>query len=109
MFYSTMLFVIVGSSFQADEGESLSLISETNTATVGGLNPGAIYAFQVRARTERGYGSYSGNMYFQTLLGGKCPHASGVIHSLLNNARLLIIGLCYIAESSVIRKDKGSN
>ncbi|XP_073452067.1 ephrin type-B receptor 5-like [Aquarana catesbeiana] len=55
---------------KADEGESLSLISETNTATVGGLNPGAIYAFQVRARTERGYGSYSGNMYFQTLLGG---------------------------------------
>ncbi|XP_063819406.1 ephrin type-B receptor 5-like [Pseudophryne corroboree] len=55
---------------KTDEGESLSLISETNTATVGGLNPGAIYSFQVRARTERGYGAYSGNMYFQTLLGG---------------------------------------
>ncbi|CAI9594789.1 unnamed protein product [Staurois parvus] len=57
-------------SIQADEGESLSLISEINTATVGGLNPGAIYAFQVRARTDRGYGAYSGNMYFQTLLSG---------------------------------------
>ncbi|MEE6487015.1 hypothetical protein FKM82_014772 [Ascaphus truei] len=56
---------------KADEGESLSLISETNTATVGGLNPGAIYSFQVRARTERGYGLYSGNMYFQTLQGGE--------------------------------------
>ncbi|XP_053305983.1 ephrin type-B receptor 5-like, partial [Spea bombifrons] len=55
---------------KADEGESLFLISEINTATVGGLNPGAIYSFQVRARTERGYGAFSGNMYFQTSLGG---------------------------------------
>ncbi|OCT71181.1 ephrin type-B receptor 5 isoform X1 [Xenopus laevis] len=55
---------------KGDEGESLYLITETNTATIGGLNPGAIYSFQVRARTEGGYGAFSGNMYFQTLLGG---------------------------------------
>ncbi|XP_068113882.1 ephrin type-B receptor 5-like [Hyperolius riggenbachi] len=73
---------------KADEGESLSLISETNTAIVGGLNPGAIYSFQVRARTERGYGSYSGNMYFQTLLGGG-------EHAALSQDKLpLIIGSC---------------
>ncbi|KAM9324562.1 ephrin type-B receptor 5-like [Gastrophryne carolinensis] len=58
---------------KGDEGESLFINSETNTATVGGLNPGAIYSFQVRARSERGFGAYSGNMYFQTLLGGGEP------------------------------------
>ncbi|XP_063290975.1 ephrin type-B receptor 5-like [Pelobates fuscus] len=73
---------------KADEGESLSLISETNTATVGGLNPGAIYSFQVRARTERGYGAYSGNMYFQTLLGG------GVQTELSQDKLPLIVGSC---------------
>ncbi|XP_031762193.1 ephrin type-B receptor 5-like isoform X2 [Xenopus tropicalis] len=55
---------------KGDEGESLYLISETNTATIGGLNPGAIYSFQVRGRSEGGYGAFSGSMYFQTLLGG---------------------------------------
>ncbi|CAH2322597.1 ephrin type-B receptor 5 isoform X4 [Pelobates cultripes] len=73
---------------KADEGESLSLISETNTATVGGLNPGAIYSFQVRARTKRGYGAYSGNMYFQTLLGG------GVQTELSQDKLPLIVGSC---------------
>ncbi|KAG8550150.1 hypothetical protein GDO81_028088 [Engystomops pustulosus] len=70
------------------EGESLSLITETNTATVGGLNPGAIYSFQVRARTERGYGAYSGNMYFQTLLGG------GEKSELSQDKLPLIVGSC---------------
>uniref|UniRef100_A0A8C5M1Y7 Receptor protein-tyrosine kinase n=1 Tax=Leptobrachium leishanense TaxID=445787 RepID=A0A8C5M1Y7_9ANUR len=73
---------------KADEGESLSLNSETNTATVGGLNPGAIYSFQVRARTERGYGAYSGNMYFQTLLGG------GEQTELSQDKLPLIVGSC---------------
>ncbi|KAM8924332.1 ephrin type-B receptor 5-like [Pelodytes ibericus] len=73
---------------KADEGESLSLISETNTATVGGLNPGAIYSFQVRARTERGFGAYSGNMYFQTLLGG------GEQAQLSQDKLSLIVGSC---------------
>ncbi|KAG9471487.1 hypothetical protein GDO78_014532 [Eleutherodactylus coqui] len=73
---------------KADEGESLFLISETNTATVGGLNPGAIYSFQVRARTERGYGAYSGNMYFQTLLGG------GEKSELSQDKLPLIVGSC---------------
>ncbi|NXL38841.1 EPHB5 protein, partial [Glaucidium brasilianum] len=34
--------------------------------------PGKIYAFQVRARTAVGCGPYSGKMYFQTSVGGKC-------------------------------------
>ncbi|XP_069837866.1 ephrin type-B receptor 5-like [Dendropsophus ebraccatus] len=73
---------------KADEGESLSLTSETNTATVGGLNPGAIYSFQVRARTDRGYGAYSGNMYFQTLLEG------GEKSELSQDKLPLIVGSC---------------
>ncbi|XP_053548996.1 ephrin type-B receptor 5-like [Bombina bombina] len=73
---------------KADEGESLSLISETNTATVGGLNPGAIYSFQVRARTEAGYGPYGGSMYFQTVHGGE-PRTD------ISQDRLpLIVGSC---------------
>lgn len=43
-------------------------------ATISNLSPGKIYAFQVRARTAVGYGPYSGKMYFQTLMGGKCYH-----------------------------------
>lgn len=43
-------------------------------ATISNLSPGKIYAFQVRARTAVGYGAYSGKMYFQTLMGGKCYH-----------------------------------
>lgn len=36
-----------------------------------GLKAGAIYVFQVRARTVAGYGRYSGKMYFQTMTEGK--------------------------------------
>lgn len=55
-----------------DEDNSFTLTSETNMATISNLSPGKIYAFQVRARTAVGYGPYSGKMYFQTLMGGKC-------------------------------------
>uniref|UniRef100_A0A3B5AFY9 receptor protein-tyrosine kinase n=1 Tax=Stegastes partitus TaxID=144197 RepID=A0A3B5AFY9_9TELE len=46
---------------------ALSVYSETNTATVTSLIPGSIYAFQIRARNERGYGPYSSTIYFTTL------------------------------------------
>ena len=36
-----------------------------------GLKAGAIYVFQVRARTVAGYGRYSGKMYFQTMTEGE--------------------------------------
>lgn len=57
-----------------DEDNSFTLTSETNMATILNLSPGKIYVFQVRARTAVGYGPYSGKMYFQTLMGGKCYH-----------------------------------
>ncbi|KAJ8260009.1 hypothetical protein GJAV_G00176050 [Gymnothorax javanicus] len=41
--------------------------SQTNTAVIRNLEPGAIYVFQVRARTVAGFGRYSGKMYFQTM------------------------------------------
>uniref|UniRef100_A0A674B0Q1 receptor protein-tyrosine kinase n=1 Tax=Salmo trutta TaxID=8032 RepID=A0A674B0Q1_SALTR len=41
--------------------------SQTNTAVIRGLKPGAIYVFQVRARTVAGFGRFSGKMYFQTM------------------------------------------
>uniref|UniRef100_A0A8C9ZFX5 receptor protein-tyrosine kinase n=1 Tax=Sander lucioperca TaxID=283035 RepID=A0A8C9ZFX5_SANLU len=44
-----------------------SVYSETNTVTVNSLIPGSIYAFQIRARNERGYGPYSNTIYFTTL------------------------------------------
>lgn len=44
-----------------------SVYSETNTVTVGSLIAGSIYAFQIRARNERGYGPYSNTVYFTTL------------------------------------------
>ncbi|XP_076848073.1 ephrin type-B receptor 2 [Brachyhypopomus gauderio] len=43
------------------------LRSQTNTAVVRALKPGAIYVFQVRARTVAGFGRFSGKMYFQTM------------------------------------------
>uniref|UniRef100_A0A3B4H5A7 receptor protein-tyrosine kinase n=1 Tax=Pundamilia nyererei TaxID=303518 RepID=A0A3B4H5A7_9CICH len=46
---------------------ALTVYSETNTVTVKSLIPGSIYAFQIRARNERGYGPYSNTIYFTTL------------------------------------------
>ena len=42
-----------------------------------GLKAGAIYVFQVRARTVAGYGRYSGKMYFQTMTEGKRGQSAG--------------------------------
>ncbi|XP_036602528.1 ephrin type-B receptor 2 isoform X3 [Trichosurus vulpecula] len=49
------------------EYNATAVKSPTNTVTVQGLKAGAIYVFQVRARTVAGYGRYSGKMYFQTM------------------------------------------
>ncbi|TRZ01733.1 hypothetical protein DNTS_032283 [Danionella cerebrum] len=51
----------------SDEDGALSVFSQTNTVKVAGLIPGAIYAFQIRARNERGFGPYSTTGYFSTL------------------------------------------
>lgn len=58
----------------------MSVFSETNTVTVGGLIPGSIYAFQIRARNERGYGPYSHTIYFSTLAIGR-PRKQHVMHN----------------------------
>ncbi|XP_078463884.1 ephrin type-B receptor 1-B-like isoform X1 [Lampetra fluviatilis] len=50
-----------------DYHNSSTVKSQTNTAVVDGLKPGTIYMFQVRARTEAGFGKYGGKMLFQTL------------------------------------------
>ncbi|XP_072536675.1 ephrin type-B receptor 5 [Salminus brasiliensis] len=51
----------------SDENSAMSVFSETNTVTVPALIPGSIYAFQIRARNERGFGPYSHTIYFSTL------------------------------------------
>lgn len=51
----------------SDVDSALSVYSETNTVTVSSLIPGSIYAFQIRARNERGFGPYSNTIYFTTL------------------------------------------
>eukprot|EP00064_Thunnus_orientalis_P017340 superscaffoldBa00003657_g17421 len=51
----------------SDVDSAVSVYSETNTVTVTSLIPGSIYAFQIRARNERGYGPYSNTIYFTTL------------------------------------------
>uniref|UniRef100_A0A8C3APT3 receptor protein-tyrosine kinase n=1 Tax=Cyclopterus lumpus TaxID=8103 RepID=A0A8C3APT3_CYCLU len=51
----------------SDVDTAASVYSETNTATIDSLIPGSIYAFQIRARNERGYGPYSNTIYFTTL------------------------------------------
>ncbi|XP_051920939.1 ephrin type-B receptor 5-like isoform X3 [Hippocampus zosterae] len=51
----------------SDVDSALSVYSETNTLTVGSLTAGSIYAFQIRARNERGFGPYSNTVYFTTL------------------------------------------
>ncbi|XP_048881127.1 ephrin type-B receptor 5 isoform X2 [Brienomyrus brachyistius] len=50
-----------------DDDSAVSVFTETNTVTVNALAPGSIYAFQIRARNERGFGPYSPTVYFTTL------------------------------------------
>ncbi|XP_078507347.1 ephrin type-B receptor 5-like [Lissotriton helveticus] len=97
--------------FDKAEGEdsSMSQTSETNMATVHSLNPDTIYAFQVRARSEVGFGPYSGKVYFQTTLeGGHSQLAQDglplIVGSTLGGlAFLLILALLILA---VIYKSK---
>ncbi|XP_068508011.1 ephrin type-B receptor 5-like [Syngnathus scovelli] len=51
----------------SDVDSAVSVYSETNTLTVGSLIAGSIYAFQIRARNERGFGPFSNTVYFTTL------------------------------------------
>lgn len=58
-------FTCISQGSDVDSG--MTVYSETNTVTVNSLIPGSIYAFQIRARNERGYGPYSNTIYFTTL------------------------------------------
>lgn len=65
----------------SDVDSAMTVYSETNTVTVNSLIPGSIYAFQIRARNERGYGPYSNTIYFTTLPLGTstCCHSKKII------------------------------
>lgn len=74
MWATTSLTVFSVPRQELSEYNATAIKSPTNTVTVQGLKAGAIYVFQVRARTVAGYGRYSGKMYFQTMTEGKqCP------------------------------------
>ncbi|CAB1329496.1 unnamed protein product [Coregonus sp. 'balchen'] len=49
------------------EWNSSVVHSQTNTAVIHGLKPGAIYVFQVRARTVAGFGRFSGKIFQEKL------------------------------------------
>lgn len=72
-------------------------------ATISNLSPGKIYAFQVRARTAVGYGPYSGKMYFQTLMGGKCYHF--VLRSAHDHLSLVCVPECISLSSGGLLSD----
>lgn len=72
-------------------------------ATISTLSPGKIYAFQVRARTAVGYGPYSGKMYFQTLMGGKCYHF--VLRSACDHLSLVCVPECISLSSGGLLPD----
>ena len=73
---TTLLMVFSVPRQELSEYNATAIKSPTNTVTVQGLKAGAIYVFQVRARTVAGYGRYSGKMYFQTMTEGK-QHPEG--------------------------------
>lgn len=68
---TTLLMVFSVPRQELSEYNATAIKSPTNTVTVQGLKAGAIYVFQVRARTVAGYGRYSGKMYFQTMTEGE--------------------------------------
>ncbi|XP_066568499.1 ephrin type-B receptor 5 [Amia ocellicauda] len=85
----------------SDEDSAVSVLSQTNMAIVGGLSPGSIYAFQIRARNARGYGPYSGTAYFTTL--GQEEHSQAVhnrlpllVGSVMGGAAFLLVAAALI-------------
>nr|XP_037858677.1 ephrin type-B receptor 2 isoform X7 [Chlorocebus sabaeus] len=78
---------------ELSEYNATAIKSPTNTVTVQGLKAGAIYVFQVRARTVAGYGRYSGKMYFQTMTEDKATEAQRAEYQTSIQEKLpLIIG-----------------
>ncbi|KAM8974066.1 ephrin type-B receptor 4 [Pelodytes ibericus] len=55
--------------YEKDQEKPLIMFLKTTSseARLGSLRPGTVYVIQVRARTEAGYGAFSGDALFQTL------------------------------------------
>lgn len=53
--------------FQNQRDQNYTVLKTTsNMMTIEGLKPGTTYVFRVRARTDGGYGSYSGEIELET-------------------------------------------
>uniref|UniRef100_A0A8C4S6U2 receptor protein-tyrosine kinase n=1 Tax=Erpetoichthys calabaricus TaxID=27687 RepID=A0A8C4S6U2_ERPCA len=96
-----------------DEESSVLLTSETNVATVHGLISGTIYAFQIRARNEMGFGPYSGKLYFQTLMEEERAEAVQnrlplLIGSVMGGMAFLLVGVILIFITLVRSKRRES-
>lgn len=54
-------------AFQNQQDQNYTVLkTKSNMMTVEGLKPGTTYVFRVRARTNGGYGSYSGEIELET-------------------------------------------
>lgn len=82
---------------ELSEYNATAIKSPTNTVTVQGLKAGAIYVFQVRARTVAGYGRYSGKMYFQTMTEGE-QHPEGKRRANRMNSKAPVPSKCLCAN-----------
>lgn len=61
-------------AFQNQRDQNYTVLkTKANTMTVEGLKPGTTYVFRVRARTDGGYGSYSGEIELETSQEGNLP------------------------------------
>uniref|UniRef100_A0AAQ4RSE3 receptor protein-tyrosine kinase n=1 Tax=Gasterosteus aculeatus aculeatus TaxID=481459 RepID=A0AAQ4RSE3_GASAC len=94
----------------SDVDSAASVYSETNTVTINPLIPGSIYAFQIRARNERGYGPYSSTVYFTTLPLEEHSHQIQnrlplLVGSVMGGAAFLLV-VAAIVVVVVFRRDK---
>ncbi|GAA6067406.1 ephrin type-A receptor 4b, partial [Tachysurus ichikawai] len=80
------------------------LKTKSNMMTVEGLKPGTTYVFRVRARTDGGYGSYSGEIELETsqedMLAIGDPNQSTILAVSIAGGVVLLIFLiaCFVVS-----------